>query len=400
MLCGLALLATCMSAQEVPPTFFGLQTHNRTDWPSVQFGGMRVATCDPSCAIWSGVETSRGVYNWTAVDDWINLAEQNGVDILYPLNSTPRWASSQPNLTSCSDGPGACAPPTNMQDWDDWVTAVVTRSAGRIKYWELWNEVNTPNYWVGDIPTMVTMAQHAYRIIKSIDPTAQVLSPSVLYDTSGWLSNYLAAGGSNYSDIIGFHGYGSGVHPEGDTAYAVGIYKQAMTANGQGSKPLWDTESSWGVNSTLPNSDDQVASVARDYLLHWSLGVTRFYWYAWDDTGWGTLWDPANGIHPVGTAYKQVHDWMVGATLTAPCSQASNGTWTCAFTRPGGYQALTVWNPVQQVRFSPPAQFKSYWNISGDRGAIGGAINVGARPVLLESTKPGYMAQRSPQTDH
>ena len=97
--------------------------------------------------------------------------------MIYTLGRTPQWASSQPNAPG-PYGPGQCAPPSDLSNWDNYVNAIVTHVAGKIKYWELWNEPNDPKYYCGDIPTMVTMAQHAAQIIKSIDPTALVLSPA------------------------------------------------------------------------------------------------------------------------------------------------------------------------------------------------------------------------------
>jgi hypothetical protein len=47
-----------------------------------------------------------------------------------------------------------------------------------VKYWEVWNEPNSPNMWMGTTAIMVTMAQHAYNIVKSINPDAVVTSSS------------------------------------------------------------------------------------------------------------------------------------------------------------------------------------------------------------------------------
>ena len=78
----------------------------------------------------------------------------------------------------------------------------------RITYWELWNEPQDPEYYCGDMQTLVTMAQHAYRIIKSINPAAQVITPTAsAAGGPAWLDTYLSKGGGNYADIMSFHGY-------------------------------------------------------------------------------------------------------------------------------------------------------------------------------------------------
>jgi hypothetical protein len=160
-----------------------------------------------------------------------------------------------------------------------------------------------------------------------------------------------------------------------------------MQTNGV-NKPIWDTESGWGTAHDLPNTGKQAAQLARHLLLMWSVGVSRCYWYAWDNDTWGTLWDSSSGIHPAGTAYAQVQSWMLGATLTSPCSQMSNGIWSCSFIRSGSSQALAIWRPAGPTRFNPPGTFHKYRNLKGDCRPINGSIVVGPEPVLLESTGP------------
>ena len=76
-------------------------------------------------------------------------------------------------------------------------------SVPRITYWELWNEPQDPEYYCGDMQTMLTMAQHAYQIIKSINPAAQIITPTVTASGGpAWLDAYLSKGGGNFADII------------------------------------------------------------------------------------------------------------------------------------------------------------------------------------------------------
>src|ERR1019366_8620789 len=106
----------------------------------------------------------------------------------------------------------------------------------------------------------------------------------------------------------------------------------------------------------------------RDYLLHWSNGITRFYWYAWDGETWGALWDRANGPNSAAEAYQQVYSWMVGAAMVAPCS-LNGGTlyhaiYTCDLTRSGSYQARAVWNTDGGSTYTAPSQFTQYRDLA------------------------------------
>jgi hypothetical protein len=361
-------------------------------WPNVRFGGIRLWDTRTT---WNKLNPSRGVYDWTQLDAWLNLADSKGVEVLYVFGGTPPWASSAPN-GPCTYHAGACYPPANLQDWDDFVRAIVTHAAGRIKYWEIWNEPNLPQYWSGGTLTMVQMAQRAYRIIKSIDPTAIVLTPSPTAGVSGisaWLNQYFSAGGGAYSDIVAFHSYPPyyvKTTPEYLTEIVSAI-RRITSAYGQGSKPLWDTEASWGKADRLPNADLQAAYVTRSYILHWSLGIERFYWYAWNNLLWGSLWDPyTSAVLKPGIAYGESYKWLVGATLNRPCSITQTGVWTCTFTRPGGYEAEVVWNAAVEFPhtqpYAPSGRYVQYRDLDGNVTRFSNAtIAVGSKPILLES---------------
>jgi hypothetical protein len=69
-----------------------------------------------------------------------------------------------------------------------------------------------------------------------------------------------------------------------------------------------------------PRPDTSVpAQIWRIVLLHWSNGISRYYWYARDGGTWGVLWDPTKGgVQPAGVAYRQIYSWMVEATMNTP----------------------------------------------------------------------------------
>src|SRR5262249_15346478 len=133
-----------------------------------------------------------------------------------------------------------------------------------------------------------------------------------------WMAHFLAAGGGDYADIMSFHGYWD---QNGDSIADVVLnFKKVFAAHKQGLKPIWDTEANWGPTTELTDPDSQAAFLAKYFLLHWSLGVSRLFWYAYDNEYWGTLWN-ANGKTKAGRAYDEVRKWMVGATMTDHCAK-------------------------------------------------------------------------------
>lgn len=398
----------------IPPQYLGLILHpevltDKVPWPAIPFGGMRLWATETQ---WAVLNPSESTYDWSELDSWLDIAAQNGkTDLIYTFGVVPQWASSKPNDQTCvspSSLPGSCDPPYDLnadgsgpdQIWQDFVSALVSHAAGRIQYWELWNEPDCPYEWNGTNAQLVRMAKDAYTIIKAADPAARVTTPSSVNAGSGrsidiWLPSYLAAGGGAYADIVAFHGYinpALGQAPEAITS-TVDQVTSSLIGTPLTSKPVWNTEGGWTQDSNLPNAELQAAFVARVYLLQWFKNVSRFYWFQYGNSDTGTLWTSA-GPDAAEIAYGQVYDWLVGATLAGPCS-ATGSVWTCTFTKPGGVQEQAVWDASQTCHndtcttssYTPSSVYTKYTDLAGNitSFAPGATIQIGAEPVLLEN---------------
>jgi hypothetical protein len=161
-------------------------------------------------------------------------------------------------------------------------------------------------------------------------------------------------------------------------------------------EPFWFTEGSWGNDTTDGpadlTDDEEIAFLAQQYIFLWSKGAARYYWYSWDNVGtgpegqgFGTLWDATGGIHPAGTAYGLLYEWLLGSTHPAsPCAQASDLTWTCALTLSTGTSAEIVWNPSASIAWAATG-FATYRTL--DDGTVSpissDSIGVGSKPILV-----------------
>jgi hypothetical protein len=381
------------SLQAIPSSYFGMTLHNyntTTPWPSVPFASLR--TWD-TAVNWADINPAPNTYIWSSLDALIDLAQRRDVDLVFTLGRTPRWASASPDAKS-PYGPGQCAPPANIQYWDDFLQAVATHAGGKIRFWETWNEPQSPDSQVycGDVSTMVELQRHAYETLKTIDPTATVLTPSPVGGYGpAWMGRFLAGGGGKYADIMNFHGY---LAPGADPELIIGTiakFRAVFQQYGQEAKPVWDTEAGWGQDSWLSDPDLQAAFLAKFYLLHWSAGVQRFYWYAYDNNKWGTLWDAKNGLHKAGLAYREVHKWLQGAIMTAPCA-LDKALWTCKLVRKDGYRALVLWSAKAAATIARPSlipvpkEFQQYRDLDGNLQRVAaGNVPVSSKPILVET---------------
>jgi hypothetical protein len=362
---------------------FGLDIHDPINhWPSEPFGFWRMwdASVD-----WSRVEPQPDVFDFALLDQYVSLAQQHNVQMIYVMGNTPAWLAQDPTAP-CNEGiPGASSPPTDIQEWQKFVETLVTRYKGRIQAYETWNEANLVGYWTGSVTDMLQMTQIAYTTIKQIDPAATVLGPSVVGHTAiSWMSQFLTAGGANYTDALAVHLYNTSRTPEG----LVQFYQGAVALGQQWGKIVWDTEMGWGPWGTWSDTD-AASFLARTFILQVAAGVTHIGWYAWDDRGaWVNLYlvqADKNTPTPAGIAFGEIQKWLRDSAVS--CSSQSDGSWQCELTASDGKTKYMVWNPVASETFSIPAgwQVSQERDLQGDVQAISGnQIQIDSLPVLLE----------------
>jgi Cellulase (glycosyl hydrolase family 5) len=371
----------------VPTTFFAMNENgvaSTSPWPSVSFATFRM--WDDGTR-WNQIETSSGYYNWSRTDKVVNLVRSNGKDIIYTFGGTPTWASSEPSQ-NCTYGYGSCAAPHSMSDLSTFAKAVATRYKGKIKYYELWNEPNITQFYTGSMSSMVTMAQTIHDAIKSVDPSAVILSPCPSWGSEGapytWMSSFLSAGGGSHFDIASYHAYSGSNAPE-FIINSIQAMRNALTNAGYGSRQIFLTEGGWGENVYLSNEDSQVNFLARYIVLTWAKGVSKLAWYAYDNTAWDTLYTASGGLRPAGIAYKQVYQWLTGAVMSG-CTQDSTGTWACSLTRANGYAGEIIWNPSKTTGYYAKSGLNHKMTLSGTLSTLSSSyVTVGPKPILVEN---------------
>jgi hypothetical protein len=352
-------------------------------WPAAGFGALRLWD---SGTTWAMLEPVKGAWNWGRLDSYVEAAEAHGVsDILLTLGQTPGWASSSPD-TAGSNGAGAPAPPADIQDWRDYITAVAQRYKGRIRYYEIWNEPNE-SFYSGTVAQLIALTQEAYKVLKAVDSGNTVVSPAV-GDDSGYAGLLLAAGMGSYVDMLAYHIYTFAASPE-SAARDIANVRLVMAKYGLAKMPLWVTEGASGDTTTTPDLASKF--IARRYLTDLAFGSARFYWYTWGQAShWcvGTVENDPRVLTQAGRAYGFLYGWLTGSTLTQALIDAA-GNWQIWLTRPDGSQALVVWNPSQTTQLTLPATFaaSSSYDLSGGVHSVStNTVTVTDSPVLLTTS--------------
>ena len=362
---------------------FGFHIHQPfLHWPTQSFNYWRVWD---SGVDWARVEPQPGVFDFSLLDQFVALAEQHDIKLIYVLGNTPHWAATDPGHVGTQGLPGATSPPVNMQVWQNFIETLVTRYRGRIYAYEVWNEVDLPGYWTGSADQMLQMCRTAYLTIKQLDPAAFVLAPSLVAGNGiKYLSTFLHSGGANFTDAIPYHLYDTNRAPEA----VIDFDQQAISAAQQFGKPIWDTEFGWGPWGSW-TAPEAAAFLARSLILQSAQGITHIVWYAWDDRGpWVHLYLVGpDFLTPTSaaTAFQQVTSWLIGSTLS--CALQNDGSWQCPVSHHGGSTRYIVWNPNGAMSFTVPSSWNvsTVTNLEGNVQSLqGGKVQISSSPVLFQ----------------
>ncbi|HMB90411.1 MAG TPA: glycosyl hydrolase, partial [Rhodothermales bacterium] len=288
-----------VSTEPIPDTLFGMHVNKlgvHNQWPGL---GTRIVRLWNTGTDWSDLEPANNAWDFSRgsglrLDMYVNyiLSNEPEASILYTLGVTPQWASASPNSNGFR-GPGSNSAPKEMADWRDYVRTLATRYAGKIRYWELWNEPDYAPHWVGGYANLVEMARIAREELLAADPNNKLVGPgfSAGQGMRG-LEEFLVAGGGAYVDMIGFHWYYS-TNPE-SLAPMIDNVRALMRAYGVDDKPLWNTEGAFICNSaamdckTFKPTLAQLQSVnARAMFIMAARGVANFNYHNWESAPWG-----------------------------------------------------------------------------------------------------------------
>ncbi len=203
---------------------------------------------------------------WDKYDNIVDLAEKNGMELIVRVSTPPTWTRA------AGDSEGTFAPPDHNQDFADFVSALVSRYKGRIKYYQLWNEPNIYPEWGNkaispeDYARLLCAGAAAAR---KADPNAVIINgalastivlnpaappPGNALNDFLFLQRLYDAGAKDCFDIVAMQGYGlwSGptdkrMNPRVIDFSRPLFVRDIMVRNGDSHKPIWISEMNWNA---------------------------------------------------------------------------------------------------------------------------------------------------------
>ena len=207
------------------------------------------------------LDPSFGGSTWAKFDDIVDRAAAMHMPLLLRLDTSPRWALPP----GAMDGLG---PPTDLNDYFDFVAEVATRYRGRVAAYQIWNEPNLTSEWGGlppDARAYAEMLRGAAARIRSADPSAKVvmaaLAPTLTENADAlnelaYLQQLYDFGIRGAFDVLAVQAYGLRGGPDdprinsaSDVTFSRPVLvRDVMFRNGDTLVPMWATEVGWNVN--------------------------------------------------------------------------------------------------------------------------------------------------------
>ena len=348
---GFGVAAGAQAQPQVSEYFVGTHVHDIGRNAPLPPDAVKAIRLWDSHVTWKDLEPQHGNWKFDELDRAVSRLTDTHREILLTLGLSPPWASSKPDEPS-GYGPGNAAPPTKIEDWQDYVRRVAARYKGRVTHWEIWNEPNRPKFFSGSVQQLVALTCAAQKILKETDPANMVISPSATDQQVGitWLGSFLDAGGAQCVDAVGFHFYVLAHEPPEAIVPLLTGMRDVMARHQMQSVPLWDTEFGWYIkNGNVPNPikyhqvevQDAGNYLVRSWIIQASWGVQRAYEYAWDDKQMGVLEPDTQQPKAFASSFLTAEQWLSGARVS-PCVQ--RGTqWRCPVTLASGQHGVFWW---------------------------------------------------------
>lgn len=319
--------------------------------PDYRFGVVE-AYAAPAAATALGAGWERVTFEWNRIqpngpDEWnvVPISDQvlanelaRGRQVVGLLVTTPGWA------TDLGIGPGVpqglylpTDDPNNL--WANFVRTIVTRYAGRIDHWTIWNEPEIPPgspdmTWGGSIKDFIQLLRVAYTVAKEANPNSTIhLAAVTHWHNEHWFGKFLdalvadpsAAVNNYYFDVATLHIY---FQPE--TVYDLTAHYYRLMHNRDIYKPIWIAETNaapsqdpaWPVPNAQFNVslEEQAIFIIQAFSLGLAAGAERIAIYKMADTETDRAADPEpfglvrldGSRRPAFTAYQVAATYLSG----------------------------------------------------------------------------------------
>ncbi|MCB9850711.1 MAG: endo-1,4-beta-xylanase [Phycisphaerales bacterium] len=216
---------------------------------------------------WSVAEPEQGKFQWDDFDRAINAYNRHGIKLFAILCYTSAWSN------------GVC--PQTDEDraqFANYVYEMVKRYRGKVGAWEIWNEPNIQPFWSPrpDPELYAKLLIAAYDAAKRADPDCVVVGGGLAGPDAEFLAGMYQHGARGHFDVFSYHNYGQQLSMETEWP-SVAALRSVMAQNGDGDKPIWQTENGFFTGPVGISEAEQGAWIVRYSIGLLALGIEKTF---------------------------------------------------------------------------------------------------------------------------
>lgn len=245
--------------------------------------------------------------SWAKFDRIVDLYQANGLRVIARLDRAPAWARLPETLPE--------TPPTDFEDYGDFVYAFVEHFRGQVQYIQIWNEPNIYPEWgeqAVDPVAYTEMLKIAYRRAKEADPNVYVLSAPLAITLGephpepgrwrsmpdlGYLEAMYEAGAGDYFDILSANAFGFDLPPQAPpdpnvlNFRRVELQREIMERYDDENKAIWFNEYAWNAAPAYFGDEALIwERVSEEDQAEYTLQGIEFAQQNWPWTGVFNIW--------------------------------------------------------------------------------------------------------------
>lgn len=329
------------TARQVDPRLFGQHIAGIAGGAPTtltQVGSIRLWD---SAVAWRNIQPNEGAPQFAALDAAISNIETKypNAEIMYTLGSPPQWAAVTKTSKYALYGDGSNSHP-DENAYMAYLIALIDRydgnkGHGRIDAFQIWNEANLRDFYLGSPAQMASLTVKAGKVIQAADRIS--VAPSVTIRAAGPVGKFgkaygaamRKAGAWKHVNAVSAHFYPPATKGPAERVKYIKKTKKYFKKYGAGKKPLWDTEMNYGDQRAymkvkrLYTGEKARTYAARTYIDSVRYGVARVHWYGWDINVLGTDMTRSGALQDGGRAFLAIQDWMSGRSWYGCKSKAS-----------------------------------------------------------------------------
>jgi polysaccharide biosynthesis protein PslG len=150
---------------------------------------------------WDGLEPSQGHYDWTFWDAFVDLmARKQGIRLIPYVAYTPRWIS-----TGGADDYWK-SPPRDVAAFERTMAILAERYRDTISSWEIWNEPDNRDYWLGSAAEFARLLEAGARGVRRGNPHARVVLGGLAGHVD-FLAQLMRTTAGAAVDVVNAHAY-------------------------------------------------------------------------------------------------------------------------------------------------------------------------------------------------